>query len=375
MNAALRSQDIEQIRPFWGYIELLQRALLHLPPSAVHAGLFRGLNGPQPAIVAEEERQRMLRAEPSYWWAFTSTSTVEATARMFAGGLPPNALPKVMFSVLQEGCQARDIMRYSHIRGENELLMPCGSAFANEGVDEEPDGTLVVRMQQTEAVLLQRLAAEDTAEQQNRAHRHRALTELAELLDAEGTAVDSAGRRFDFRQPLPGGLLAAVLSQCFKLCGERTSIWRHDLNTIMAAGHVMQPDIAIATKRQKLKRKVADEAFMRGDGIAVPPHLEREIATLRAEVASMEVAAAAGVQMEVSIGQQGLSCVDITARCEAGGYTALCQQAVETFKAQLDAVIADRWPGCSPQVVAMSLAANDSGWEEQVPEGIPPGGA
>ena len=29
MNAALRSQDIEQIRPFWGYIELLQRALLH----------------------------------------------------------------------------------------------------------------------------------------------------------------------------------------------------------------------------------------------------------------------------------------------------------------------------------------------------------
>ena len=60
------------------------------------------------------------------------------------------------------------------------------------------------------------------------------------------------------------------------------------------------------------------------------------------------------------------------ARCEAGGHTALCKQAVELFKAQLDAVIADRWPGCSPQVVAMSLAANNSGWEEQVPEGIPP---
>ena len=86
----------------------------------------------------------------------------------------------------------------------------------------------------------------------------------------------------------------------------------------------------------------------------------------------MEAAAAAGVQMEVSIGQQGLSCVDITARCKAGGHVALCQQAVESFKAQLDAVIADRWPGCSPQVVAISLAANDGGWEEQVPEGIPP---
>ena len=76
--------------------------------------------------------------------------------------------------------------------------------------------------------------------------------------------------------------------------------------------------------------------------------------------------------MEVSIGQQGLSCVDITARCKAGSHTALCQQAVGSFKAQLDAVIADRWPGCSPQVGAISLAANDGGWEEEVPEGIPP---
>ena len=123
---------------------------------------------------------------------------------------------------------------------------------------------------------------------------------------------------------------------------------------------MVKPDIGIAAKRQKLQRKVADEAFMRGDGIGVPPYLEREIATLRAEVASMEAAATAGVQMEVSVGQLGLSCVDITARCEAGGHTALCQQAVESFKARLDAVIADGWLGCSPQVGAISLAANNS---------------
>ena len=140
----------------------------------------------------------------------------------------------------------------------------------------------------------------------------------------------------------------------------------------MAEGHAVQPDVGIAAKRKKLERRVADEAYMRGEVVAVPSQLVSEIGALRAEVASMEAAAAAGVQMEVSIGQQGLSCVDITARCEAGGHTALCQQAVESFKAQLDAVIADRWPGCSPHAVAISLAANDSGWEEQVPEGIPP---
>jgi hypothetical protein len=144
------------------------------------------------------------------------------------------------------------------------------------------------------------------------------------------------------------------------------------LNTVMAGRHAVQPDVGIAAKRQKLERRMADEAYMRGEAIAVPPQLVSEIGALRAEVESMEAAAAAGVQMEVSIGQQGLSCVDITARCEAGGHTALCQQAVGSFKAQLDAVIADRWPGCSPQVGAISLAANDGGWEEEVPEGILP---
>ena len=126
----------------------------------------------------------------------------------------------------------------------------------------------------------------------------------------------------------------------------------------------------------------ATESFMRGDGIPVPADLASEIAALQGDIASMESAAAAGVQMEVSIGQQGVSCIDISARCLAGGHAASCMQAVETFKAQVDAVIADRWPGCSPQVVSISLA-KDSRLEESGPvaggrrrreleEGIPP---
>jgi len=373
MNVALRSQDMDRIAPFWLYIELLQGALLQLPPAVAVGGLYRGLNGPQPKIVPEEERRRLIRAEPSYWWAFTSTTTAEGVARGFARR---GAGQAVLFTVAGNGCQARDIRVYSDFPDEEELLMPCGSAFAVQRVDEEPHpapGLLVVEFQQTEVVLLQRAgAAGEAQEQQNRMFQHPALTALAELLDADETAVDFTGIRLNFRQPLPGGLLAVVLSQCFKICGERTSIWRHDLNTVMAGRHAVQPDIGIAARRQKLERRVADEAFMRGDGIAVPAQLVSEIEALRAEVSSMEAAAAAGVQLEVSIGQQGLGCVDITARCEAGGHTALCQQAVGLFKAQLDAVIADRWPGCSPQVVTMSLAANDNGWEEPVPEGIPP---
>lgn len=379
MNVALRSQVIERIRPFWLYIDLLQGALLQLPAVVLVAGLFRGLNGPQPHVVPEEERRKLRRAEPTFWWAFTSTTTTEAVARDFARR---GAGQAVLFKVAGEGCKARDIKRYSDFPQEDELLMPCGSAFAVQSVDEErqpPPGLLAVQFRQTEVVLLQR----SDAHEQARLFQHPALTEIAELLDADDAAVDFAGLRLEFRQPLPGGLMAVVLSHCFKICGERTSIWRRDLNTIMSAGHALQPDMGIATKRQKLERKTADEAFMRGEGIAVPAHLVEQIATLRAEIASMQAAAAAGVQIEVSIGQQGLSCIDITGRCQAGEHTALCQQAVEYFKVQLDAVIADRWPGCSPHVVSISLA-RDSHWHgtaapprqgRQGPlaeEGIPP---
>ena len=52
--------------PFWIYIELLQIALLKLPAVLV-VNLFRGLNGPQPAIVPEEERRKLRRADPTFW--------------------------------------------------------------------------------------------------------------------------------------------------------------------------------------------------------------------------------------------------------------------------------------------------------------------
>ena len=310
-------------------------------------------------------------------WAFTSTTTTERVAREFATG----AGQAVLFTVAGEGCKARDIRQYSDFPQEDELLMPCGSSFAVQSVDEEA-GLLSVTFHQTEVVLLQR-GAVAADEQLDRAGQHPALTKLAELLDADGTAVDFTGIRLDFRQPLPGGLLAVVLIQCFKICGERTTLWRHDLNTIMAAGQAAQPDIGIVAKRERLARKVATESFMQGDGIPVPADLASEIAALQGDIASMESAAAAvGVQMEVSIGQQGVSCIDISARCLAGGHAASCMQAVEAFKAQVDAVIADRWPGCSPQVVSISLA-KDSRLEESGPvaggrrrrvleEGIPP---
>ena len=67
---------------------------------------------------------------------------------------------------------------------------------------------------QTEEVLLIK------HQKQVRMHRHEALARLAESLNADGAAVDSAERRFDFGQPIPKGLMPVVISRCAMLCGQ-----------------------------------------------------------------------------------------------------------------------------------------------------------
>ena len=86
-------------------------------------------------------------------------------------------------------------------------------------------------------------------------------------------------------------------------------------------------------------------ALMRAEG-RPHPALETDIATLRAEVASI----GDGVQVEVSVGQQGPSAIGMVARCQAGGHRALCQQLLQPFKQQLGTALEERWPGCSPSV-------------------------
>jgi hypothetical protein len=95
-----------------------------------------------------------------------------------------------------------------------------------QNVDE--DGTfLEVSLQQTDARLFQSAGNNVRLD----VHQHPELAELADTLDR--TKTDRVGRRYDFHQPLPAGLLAIVISRCAALCDSRTSIWRRDLVTVM----------------------------------------------------------------------------------------------------------------------------------------------
>jgi hypothetical protein len=114
--------------------------------------LYRGIRDPKPAIRLEELMAAVESVAPVVWWSFSSTTTVERTARWFLEG----GQQRLLYKVAGRGSQARDVQRYSAIPTEHELLMPCGTAFVLQKVEEASHGLVSVSMQQTEAVLLQR---------------------------------------------------------------------------------------------------------------------------------------------------------------------------------------------------------------------------
>ena len=102
--------------------------MLTLPPA--DDDVYRGLSDPQPDIALQDIHADIAGARPLVWWAFSSTSTSEAVSRSFLRGRK-----NVLYAVSGAGRQARNVKRYSHIPTEDELLMPCGTAFASQAVE------------------------------------------------------------------------------------------------------------------------------------------------------------------------------------------------------------------------------------------------
>jgi len=330
MNRALRTRQFDVVRAFWLYIMLLQSALLKLPPAK--DALYRGLANPQPPISESDLNLQIATRTAYVWWAFTSTSTDESTARGFCG---PTG-DRVLYTVTKG--TARDVRRYSAIPKEAELLMPAGTAFITIDAQHsnEDDTLLEVGLEQTEARLLQ-AAGEDA---QLDVHRHHELAELADTLDRVDT--DYVGRRYDFHQPLPAGLLAIVISRCAALCDERTSVWRRDLITIMQTSNPCCNSTLLEMKMPELQRQAA--------ALNVSQAQLNEADDSKERIGELIVAA---LQMEVTIKQQGTSRIAVHARCHAGGHHLLLREKVRLFEKELAAVAAEQWKGCSATVMCV----------------------
>ena len=88
LNAALRTNERSAVKPYWGYIRLLQHALFKLPKDTSGA-LFRGVKVTwEPLEDLKRRLERLLPPpgggggavamgdiEPELWWGYSSTST------------------------------------------------------------------------------------------------------------------------------------------------------------------------------------------------------------------------------------------------------------------------------------------------------------
>lgn len=149
LNSALRGNSRDDVKVYWAYIRLLQHSLFKLPKEVNAATIFRGVKDPSPMITLDELRAAILSGDTTMWWGFSSTSTNLETVNTFCG----EAGPRVIFTI-DPGNSARDVRRYSTFVQEDELIMPCGSAFVVKTATSPAPGLLLVSIRQTDDFLI-----------------------------------------------------------------------------------------------------------------------------------------------------------------------------------------------------------------------------
>ena len=314
LNRALWSEDFNACKEYWAFIRLLTQALFKIPETSAGA-VYRAISNPYTPITEQDMLAKATESsvafpdggsgEPIIWWGFSSCTTNLQAAKRFlgmkkTGFLGMKKTDKSVLYTIEGGSSARDVRRYSHYQGnsgkqdEDEVLIPFGSAFTVVTAAETTNNLLQVTLRQTHTFVYGAEPATNSTQPAAAVPPSPALGEtLARFAHTLSTrAVDEVGRRYDFHQPLPPGLMAVAISGCAKLCGKQTSIWRQAISTIMTED-------------------------------------------------------ASGVQLEVSMFQSSLSCIDFTARCAAGSHHDLCLQKLKGFEVELVGVLDERWKGCT----------------------------
>ena len=165
---------------------MLQSALLKLPSATDQLKLYRGLINPQPPVTISDVQIRIANHTADVWWAFTSTTTKKKVAQGFCDSKEGD---RVLYTM--SIASARNIKQYSDFPREDELLLPCGTAFVTTEVEYLGDDEtfLHISLEQTETRLLQ------AASKDFDVHRHSELAELVDVLDRSETDFVGSGNR------------------------------------------------------------------------------------------------------------------------------------------------------------------------------------
>ncbi|CAF4331828.1 unnamed protein product, partial [Adineta steineri] len=115
LNATLRDENRQKLKPWFRYLKLLLTALSRLPSS--HRTVYRG--------VKRDLRSEYRREQMVYWWGFSScTCRMDVLSNeQFLGSISARTL----FTI--ECDSGKDIRQHSVYQNEDEILLPPGRQF------------------------------------------------------------------------------------------------------------------------------------------------------------------------------------------------------------------------------------------------------
>ena len=134
LNAALRDQCRDKLKPWFLYLKLLLTALSQLP--AISRNVFRG--------VKRDLREEYPTGAHVVWWAFSSCTTdmnlLKEDKFLDTKG------PRTFFII--EAQTAKDIRPFSQYKADSEFLLPPARQFEVLSCCTHGDGLVIIRMKE-----------------------------------------------------------------------------------------------------------------------------------------------------------------------------------------------------------------------------------
>jgi hypothetical protein len=136
LNAALRKEDRQVLKPWFLYLKLFFTALSLLPSTP--RTVFRGMK--------RNEKHRYKKGEKVVWWGFSScTSTMDVlNDEAFLG----KSGERTFFTI---ECQSgKDIQQHSYFKSESEVLLPAAREFKVESIVPQSGGLNMIQLKETQ---------------------------------------------------------------------------------------------------------------------------------------------------------------------------------------------------------------------------------
>ena len=134
LNATLRDENRDKLKPWFSYLKLLLTALSRLP--SYNRQIYRG--------IRRDLRKDYQKGKMVIWWSFSScTETIEVLKKeQFMGSTGARTL------FIIESSSGKDIREHSAFRQEDEVLLPAARQFEVVSCLPQGDGLTIIQLRE-----------------------------------------------------------------------------------------------------------------------------------------------------------------------------------------------------------------------------------